>query len=253
MIQSLKRSMEILELLRDNTHKYTIAEISAKSELPPSTVHRILQTFCEMRYVTRDESSHTYELGPALIPLGRSAAGNYRIQDAALPLLKKLAFTTREDTYLVIRVGDKGLVLQKVDGPNHLKVVEEFGYELDLHCGAIRKVLLAFQPKDYIDYYLEKCVPNPDAFPQISSRALKVELDEIRRDGIACSYGEYVHDACGIGSPVFGPDGKIEASVGIIVPHSRIAEKVQLDRLKKEVASCASELSYFLGNSLPRR
>ena len=253
MVQSLKRSMEILELLRDNSHKYTIAEISDKTGLPPSTVHRILQTFCEMRYVTRDESAHTYELGPALIPLGRSAAGNYRIQDAAVPLLKKLAYSTREDTYLVIRVGDKGLVLQKVDGPNHLKVVEEFGYELDLHCGAIRKVLLAFQPPEYIDYYLKNCVTNPNAFPQTSSRALKEELDEIRRDRHACSDGEYVHDACGIGAPVFGPDGRIEASIGIIIPHSRIAEKVQLERLKNEVCSCAAELSYFMGSALPRR
>ena len=106
------------------------------------------------KYVIRDEHAHTYQLGPALISLGRAAADNVRIQDAALPILKNLSYCTREDSYLIIQVGDKGLVLDKTDGPNHLKVVEEFGYEMDLHCGAIRKALLAFQSDEYIRRYL---------------------------------------------------------------------------------------------------
>ena len=85
MIQSLLRAMELLELLKEANHKYSIAELSESTGLPPSTIHRILQTFCEKKYVIRDEHAHTYQLGPALISLGRAAADNVRIQDAALP------------------------------------------------------------------------------------------------------------------------------------------------------------------------
>lgn len=49
------------------------------------------------------------------------------------PLLSALSARTEEDSYLVIPVGNKGLVIEKVDGPNHIKVVEEFGYEMYLH------------------------------------------------------------------------------------------------------------------------
>ena len=122
MIQSLLRSMELLELLKETNHKYSIAELSEATGLPPSTIHRILQTFCEKKYVIRDEHAHTYQLGPALISLGRAAANNVRIQEAALPILKNLSYNTREDSYLIIQVGDKGLVLDKMDGPNHLRL-----------------------------------------------------------------------------------------------------------------------------------
>lgn len=166
MIQSLMRSLDLLEVLKGADHKISIAELSEQLELPPSTIHRILHTFCEKKYVIRDEYTHTYCLGPALISLGRAAASNVRIQDAALPILKNLSYVTREDSYLVIQVGDKGLVLDKVDGPNHLKVVEEFGYELDLHCGAIRKVILAYQSPEYLDYYTRQVLDRPEAFPQ---------------------------------------------------------------------------------------
>ena len=98
MIQSLMRSLDLLEVLKGSDHKISIAELSEQLELPPSTIHRILQTFCEKKYVIRDEHTHTYCLGPALISLGRAAASNVRIQDAALPILKNLSYVTREDS-----------------------------------------------------------------------------------------------------------------------------------------------------------
>ena len=70
MIQSLLRSMELLEVLKEKNRNFSIAELAEAMDLPPSTVHRILQTFCEKKYVIRDDRSHTYRLGPALIPLG---------------------------------------------------------------------------------------------------------------------------------------------------------------------------------------
>ena len=249
MIQSLMRSLDLLEVLKGADHKISIAELSEQLELPPSTIHRILHTFCEKKYVIRDEYTHTYCLGPALISLGRAAASNVRIQDAALPILKNLSYVTREDSYLVIQVGDKGLVLDKVDGPNHLKVVEEFGYELDLHCGAIRKVILAYQSPEYLDYYTRQVLDRPEAFPQTSRSGLLAELREIRETGLSVSHGEYVHDAIGIGAPVFGINGSVTASVGIIAPYSRIADKVHLEHMKEQVRHSAAELSYYMGHT----
>lgn len=252
MIQSLLRSLELLEFLKEPGHKFTIAELTAKMELPPSTIHRMLKTLCEKKFVIRDEHSHTYQLGPALISLGRAAANNIRIQEAALPILKNLSYITREDSYLVIQVGDKGLVLDKVDGPNHLKVVEEFGYEMDLHCGAIRKVLLAYQSKDYLDFYLTHVLDRPEAFPQTSRGALAAELKTIHENGLAVSHGEYVHDAVGIGAPIFGMDGDVSASVGIIAPYSRLADDLHLEQLKEQVKRSAAELSYYMGHTLSK-
>ena len=252
MIQSLLRSMELLELLKETNHKYSIAELSEATGLPPSTIHRILQTFCEKKYVIRDEHAHTYQLGPALISLGRAAANNVRIQEAALPILKNLSYNTREDSYLIIQVGDKGLVLDKMDGPNHLKVVEEFGYEIDLHCGAIRKVLLAYQEPKYIDYYLNNILDRPESFPQISRGALASELKTIREMGSAVSHGEYVHDAVGIGAPIFGIEGRVSASVGIIAPYSRVADDTHLHHLEEQVKHSAAELSYYMGHTFQK-
>ena len=165
----------------------------------------------------RDEHAHTYQLGPALISLGRAAANNVRIQEAALPILKNLSYNTR-----------------------------------DLHCGAIRKVLLAYQEPKYIDYYLNNILDRPESFPQISRGALASELKTIREMGIAVSHGEYVHDAVGIGAPIFGIEGRVSASVGIIAPYSRVADDTHLHHLEEQVKHSAAELSYYMGHTFQK-
>lgn len=248
MIQSLLRSMELLEVLKEKNRSFSIAELAEAMDLPPSTIHRILQTFCEKKYVMRDERSHTYRLGPALIPLGKAAAKGIRLQDAAYPVLTALSETTREDAYLVIPVGNKGLVIEKVDGPNHLKVVEEFGYEMYLHCGAIRKVLLAFQSPYFIDEYFKNIIAHNRAFPHVRPEDLRAELDAIRRDGYAITRGDYVTDAVGIGAPVFNSEGELSASIGIIAPRIRIDSddflKEQLEHVKRFATELSSDLGY---------
>ncbi len=249
MIQSLIRSLELLESLSGKNQSFTIAELAEAMDLPPSTIHRILQTFCEKKYVVRDERSHTYRLGPALIPLGKAAARGIRLQDAAQPVLTELTAKTEEDSYLVIPVGEKGLVVQKVDGPSHLKVIEEFGYELYLHCGAIRKVLLAYQAPEFIAGYFKTVIANDRAFPRTTPEELEADLTKIRSQGYAVTYGEYVNEAVGIGAPVFDSEGKLSCSIGIIAPGSRVPDEKRLDELCSQVRRSAADLSFDLGYS----
>lgn len=239
--------MELLEVLKEKNRSFSIAELAEAIDLPPSTVHRILQTFCEKKYVIRDERSHTYRLGPALIPLGKAAARGIRLQDAAHPILTALSAATQEDSYLIIPVGNKGLVIEKVDGPNHLKVVEEFGYEMYLHCGAIRKVLLAYQSPSFIEQYLKNVIIHDHAFPQTRPADLRKELDSIRRSGYAITYGDYVNDAAGIGAPVFNSSGELAGSIGIIAPTIRIDSEEALHLQLEHVLRFAKELSADLG------
>jgi len=252
MIQSLLRSMEILEVLKEKNRSFSIAELAEAIDLPPSTVHRILQTFCEKKYVLRDERSHTYRLGPALIPLGKAAARGIRLQDAAHPILTSLSAKTEEDAYLVIPVGSKGLVIEKIDGPNHLKVVEEFGYEMYLHCGAIRKVLLAYQSPSFIDEYIKHIIIQGHAFPEADPEELKKELAKIRQSGYAITYADYVNDAVGIGAPVFNSEGGLAGSIGIIAPTIRLNDNEHLTRDRELVQTFAAELSADLGYLVPR-
>ncbi|MDR1831654.1 MAG: IclR family transcriptional regulator [Fusobacteriaceae bacterium] len=247
MIQSLVRAMELLEVLNGSKSSYSIAYLSSALNLPPSTIHRLLQTLCGTKFVVKDEKSHDYKLGPALIPLGITARKNLHLQNAATPILERLVTVTTDDSYLVISTGYKGFVLEHIDGPSPLKVLEDFGFELDLHCGAIRKTLLAYQPEAFIEEYIETVIKTPNAFPKVEPAVLLENLEKIRKEGVAVSHGDYISNSVGIGAPVFNSEGKIIASIGIITPASKIAGEKKLNELKQTVKTSAQELSEMMG------
>lgn len=246
MIQSVKRAIDILEALKAAERSFSIAEISKKVNLSPSTVHHILQTFCEKDYVVRDEKTHLYQLGPALISLGNAARRQTRLHNVASPFVQKLSNMTGEDSFLVIVAGFKGYILEKAEGSNSLKVIENFGYEIDLHCGAIRKVLLAYQPETFLHEYINHGLARYSENTIVDPDKLLIDLAKIRKEGIAVSCAEYIKDGFGIGAPVFNSNGKIVASIGIIAPLSRFS-KERVEILKQNVKQCAKELSYRLG------
>ena len=247
MIQSILKAISLLEALNGKEGSYSIAKLSVKLDLPPSTTHRLLKTLSAAKFVVQDEKSHDYKLGPALIPLGVAASKNLHLQNAAYPILKTLSSVTNEDAFLVIPVGYKGIVLEKFDGPSSLKIIEEFGNELDLHCGAIRKALLAFQSCEFIADYIKVMGESGKFSDKINSKILLELIEKIKKDGYATSHGDYVEGSVGIGAPVFNSEGRTIASIGIVAPESRIDTKSKLEELGKIVIFSAKELSSYMG------
>lgn len=245
MIQSLVKAANVLTFLRTENRELTIAEISEHLDLPPSTTHRILRTLIDVKYVYKDEKTHLYSLGIGLIPLGLAATNFVNPQRETQEVLKELSSLTGEDSFLIIRSGRKGLVISKVEGKHSLKIVENFGYEIDLHWGAIRKVVLAYQSKSFIENYIKEGLSN-NLQGKIDAEKLKEELKEIRMNKISISNSEYIANAVGIGAPVFKYNGELLGALGIVLPLERMTEKNK-ENFVTSVKSCAEKLSKNIG------
>lgn len=247
MIQSLERAIDILEALkRDSDHSFSVAEVAEAVQLPSSTVHRILKTLTYKNYVIKNESTHLYQLGPGLISVGIAAMHHANLRDVAPPIVKKLSIETTEDAFLMICAGYKGYVIEKSEGSNNLKIVEKINNEMDLHCGGIRRSLLANQSTSFIKEYIQHGLKGYTNYTITDGDKLLEELYKIRKEGIAVSYSEYLDGAYGIGAPVFDFNNKAVASIGIIAPGFRINEE-RLEKLKINVLQCAHELSALMG------
>lgn len=244
MIQSLIKAANILEYMKQDSREFTIAEISDAISIPPSTTHRILSTLIQCDFVTKDKNTHLYKLGPGLISIGLAASGNISLQSEADIILKHLSRQTNEDSFMVVRSENTGVVIGKAEGSESLKIIENFGRQIPLHKGAIRKVVLAYQPESFIEDYL-KLDLEPYADGPVDVDELRSELHEIRETGLSLSKGEYIRDSIGIGAPVFNHVGDFVASIGIITPEYR-SSRIQED-LIQIVKTSAHELSNRLG------
>ena len=197
--------------------------------------------------MVKDEKSHEYRLGPALIPLGTSASKHLHLQNIAHEVLKRIATETGEDTFLIIPVEHKGIVLERIDGKRTLKLVEEFGDELYLHYGAIRKAILAFQSDDFIDKYIREVLDKGKSNLKVTPLELREKLKKIRLEGISTSSGDYAKGTFGIGAPIRNSSGQVIASLGVVVAKPKTFSEERVEFLKKIIKLAAQEVSNKMG------
>ncbi|WP_036730412.1 MULTISPECIES: IclR family transcriptional regulator [Peptoniphilus] len=245
MIQSLMKAANILEFMKIQNKDYTIAEISEAINMPPSTTHRILNTLIKCEFVSKDDRTHLYKLGPGLISLGMAATNNISLQNEAMPILKELSAQTEEDSFLVIKSGNSGVIIGKAEGLHSLKVVENFGREIALHKGAVRKVILAYQSEEFIREYISRELEPYLGEDKLNSEKLLKDLEDIKENGVSISISEYINNTMGIGAPIFNYKGDFVASIGIAAPLYRAGQ--HQEKLVKEIKKSADKLSKKLG------
>lgn len=249
MSNSLRKALYILLTLSDNAGRggLPIRDLSRLSKLPPSTVHRLLQTFREFDILEQDPATQNYRLGPRLILMGMQVRGWMDIRKMALPVLQDLTDRTGEDSYLTVAQGDLGVFVERVEGPHPVKVLETFGSRVPLHCGASRKAILAFKEDDWIQKYIGRGLVKLSGNTITRPAGLLKEIESIRGRGFAVSRSEYLDHAVGVAAPVRDYTGAVIASVGVILLDARF-DGERLPALAGLVLEAAGGMSRKLGH-----
>jgi DNA-binding IclR family transcriptional regulator len=247
MSSTLRKGLEILFTISGEGTEdgLSISRLTALTGFPPSTVHRLLQTFREYGVVEQVPETKNYRLGPQLLKMGLQVRGMLDLRRAALPVMRELTARTGEDSYLTVAQGKMGVFLERVEGPHPVKVIELVGREMPLHTGAARKALLSFMDGRFIRAYLDELASReePGTF---DPEKLRKEIAKIRKQGYAVSYGDYLEYGVGIAAPVHDFSGSVRASVGVIGMKSSLNGE-RLPFLISEVRRAAAELSRKMG------
>ena len=246
MVQSVTRSLLLLQTLGQAHKKCSLTELCETTNLAPSTIHRLLLTLKESRFISQDPASAKYFLGPALITLGIRASNYLNLRELARPILADLAANSKEDAYLSLIDGESAIMAESAYGPQPLKVIYPLTSAIPLHSGAARKVLLAYQEPNFIQNYLTKELFKYTENTTTDAKKLQLQLEEIRKNGYSVTIGESFNGALGICSPVLDSFGHIAAGIGLSCPRVRVTEADTPDLIKL-VKEHAQQLSTALG------
>jgi DNA-binding IclR family transcriptional regulator len=244
------RIVSVLEIIAENKRPPNLSSLSTQSQLPISTVSRILDSLMLHGLVEQDKLHRTYSIGPRFFYLASHYNTNQQIITAARPALEWLSQESKEDTGLSMLYGAYAIIVDRVYGPQPLKIISSITEVVPLYCGAFRKVLLAYQEPDFIRRYLEETNFVRFTRDTINSKnALKKELQSIRRKGYAVSFGEYLPDAAGVAAPVFGMQDRIEFAIFIVGPRIRLT-KEEITRLAKLVVGTSEYITKHIRGEL---
>ncbi len=243
-IQSLARGLKILELLAA-TDKVSITEVADQLNVDKASASRLMQTLANYGYAEKDRDTQRYRLGPKIVELSQSLLARMPFRDEAKPYLRELVAITNECAHLAIAAQGQVLYIDQVDSPATLRVNADIGHLAPLHCTALGKVLLAFGD-----------VPLPTALTAHTPRtitdqgALKMHLEQVRRQGYAIDDEEYDYGVRCIAAPVYNLNGEMVAAMGISGPSNRMSLET-ISTMAAKVTGVAQALSDHLSFKRP--
>jgi DNA-binding IclR family transcriptional regulator len=250
LVQSVERSMILLEKLAEEKNGIGITRLSEMVGLHKSTVHRLLGTLMSRGYVEKKIDSDKYKLGKKILFLASSILDSMDLRKIARPYLRKLANTTNEVVHLSILDGDEAVYVDKLESDymnSSVRMNSQIGKRVPLYCTAVGKVLVAhlddaairaIVKEESMIKLTEKTITNMDDFIE--------EINRVREKGYALDDVENEEGIRCIAVPIYDKDKKITASASVS-GLTIILNGEKLELVKEELIKTCKLISYQLG------
>lgn len=246
-VQSLVRGLAILGALSEfEVRGATLQDIAKRTGLPPSTAHRLLATFIETGYVTRDRNN--YVLGHRIVAMAASVQlRTAHLRVLARPYLEAIAEESGETVNLVALDGRSAVYIDQAEGQRMLRMSIHVGSAFPANTSASAKAIMAFQNSDealrlifagqqarrYTRHTIVEEARFREDLQSTRARGYAIERDELE-DGVSC-----------IAAPILGLTGVALAAISVPGPTPRILRPTP-DRLGEIIKACTEKISKVL-------
>jgi len=206
--QTLTRGLQLLDLLAAGHEGKSVRDLAAAMGLARSIVQRLLNSLEAQGFIVHHPSKVGYRLSIKLWSLGCAAINGLGLTALAKPHLEVLSNETRETVKLSMLEGMEVVSVDSIETSQTVRAYLPIGGRAPAKLAATGRVIIAFQNAS-------------DAVP---------ENIVIRKRGYAVNKGDWQPGVGAIAAPVFGADGAVIASIGVIMPLIRL-KAMQIPRI----------------------
>lgn len=240
---ALDKGLDILELLAEQPHGLTRAEIVKAMGRSPSEIYRMLERLVARHYVTRSQEGDRYALSLKLFVLGHRHPPIERLVTRALPAMDAFAKAAEQSCHLGIYDRGNVVVVAQVSGPASWGLSIRLGVRVSLVDTGSGHVMLAFQsPQRRTEMLSEHDVLDGEV--PMAGAELQTILDRIRELGYWQGDSQQAFGITDLSMPILGPHG--HALAVLTCPFIRRIDRhvgADLDTTRKLLAQAASGLS----------
>lgn len=209
----VQRVARLLGCFAPDTANLSLAELTRRSGMPKTTVHRLLGELEAVRLLERHDGQVC--LGLRLFELGQLVPRQRTLRDAALPFMEDLREVTRQTVHLAVLDGLEVVYLEILGGRRTPSLPSRVGGRMPTYCTGVGKVLLAHADPATVAAVVAGGLRRRTPYTITSPEVLYRQLEEIRRTGTAHDHEESgVNFAC-TASPVVGAAGNVVAGLSV--------------------------------------
>jgi IclR family acetate operon transcriptional repressor len=249
-VQSVDRTLDVLEALATRRGATGISELSHLVGLHVSTVHRLLATLVDRGYVRQDPESSRYHLGSRIFTLASAADLHLDLRLVARPYLERMMRTSGETANLVTASDDEVVYLDQVASMHLVKMFTAPGMRAPLYCTGSGKAMLAFRGREFAERALAQPLKRRTTHTIVTRIALEAELAAIRARGYSVDNEEMEEGVRCLAVPVFDRRGECVGALSVSGPTTRMTVE-RVEKLAATARQIAGELSRQLGFEAP--
>ncbi|MRG60665.1 helix-turn-helix domain-containing protein [Agromyces sp. CFH 90414] len=212
-VSVLDRVTAVFEAFGEHDEGLGVSELARRANLPKSTVSRIAADLVTQRFLDRDGGK--LYLGVRLFELAQGVEHPRRLRRVALPVMADLRDATGHTVSLAILEGAEVVCIAFVRGAEASTPPARIGGRLPAVSTALGTAILAFSPPEVVDRVVERALERRTSAHRVDAPALRRELAEVRRLGVAAEAGEGVPGRASAASPVLGHSGAPIAAIGV--------------------------------------
>jgi DNA-binding IclR family transcriptional regulator len=243
------KTLTVLAAFSSGQPRLALSDISARSSLPLTTVHRIVTDLAAWGALERAGDGR-YELGLRLWEVASLAPRGLPLREVALPIMEDLYEATHENVQLAVRDHLDVVYLERLTGRNAVRVLTRVGGRFSMHATGVGLVLLAHAPQDVQDEVLGGTLRRWTPSTVTDAVQLRAALAEVRRTDMAVSARQVTLDAVSVACPVRGADDSVVAALSVVM---RADGPITPQAVTPAVRSASRTISRLLGSPSARR
>jgi IclR family transcriptional regulator, acetate operon repressor len=215
-LEGVDRALRVLTLLGQRGDGWTLDELASTTQLPKSSLHRLLTALKSRGFAVQPTTNGPYLLGPAAMEVAFGFHEKLDVPIMVAPLMQDLVDRYNETIHLAVLSGGDVVYIDKREGTHPFRMKSVIGGRNPAYRTGVGKALLAHKltDREAVDGYVDSYGPLLASTPttHATGDALNAELELIRSRGYALDLEENepgVHCAAiavtlGTGRPVAG-------------------------------------------------
>ncbi len=250
-VQAVLLALRILEHLAREQDPVGVTALAQALETTKSRIYRHLRTLMQQGYIVQVDGSEKYRAGSRLVSLGQAVSEGFHLANIGRAAIRALRDDLGHFTVLSQPEREGMRVVATLSGNSAVEAQVKPGSLLGFHCTAQGRVGLAFGDKSLLDSVCRSKLAPVTPHTIISVRALRAEVDRVRRQGWATAPNESLLGVNTLAAPIFAANGELFGAVGIVGSVQYIPKHPGKAEIMRVVAA-ARQISRALGTDMQR-
>jgi IclR family KDG regulon transcriptional repressor len=245
--RSVRRALDIFELILRRGEPLTVAQIIAELSIPKSTAYELVRTLSDGDYLTPSGKRSGLFLGRRLFELGMAYRSQVDLLRDGSRVAEELRDETGETVQLSVLENDLMMVLLKEEGIRPLRIISNVGSRVPVNWAAAGRLLVSDMDDSALATLLTATVrQSPTGRAITDVKKLIAQIRRFRRKGYATELNETNEHAGCVAAPIIDASGRCIAALSVVAPEQRLV-KPNRDYLIDSVIKAAEKLSRRLG------